>query len=330
MAGLLELVGKEGVLLNVSVRYWRAARKLQAADIGLAAENIDDALIRLGHKRLVPREALKNFAVLESRAHAVVDDSTFPFLGGIARFVPNARLQAVVKTLDGLKSEFAAEEHRFAADYERLRADARRQWRHTAAKLGGDAERLLATIEAAFPDVDALRRSFAFEYSLFDIKAPEILAAGSVAADVAVARARAAENARAKIEAGVDGFVRDCVATLRQQTAQLCAEMLDSMSAGGTDGVHQKTLNRLLKFIDKFKALNFANDADLAEQLEAARQQLLSRTAAEYRDNRHAQSQLRQGLERLRGEAQRLASQDTAELVERFGQLGRRKFNLAA
>ena len=35
-------------------------------------------------------------------------------------------------------------------------------------------------------------------------------------------------------------------------------------------------------------------------------------------------------LARLASEAQRLAKQDTAELVARFGELGRRKFNLAA
>ncbi len=43
-------------------------------------------LISLGHKKLLPSDALKAFALIESRAHALVDANTFPFLGGIARF----------------------------------------------------------------------------------------------------------------------------------------------------------------------------------------------------------------------------------------------------
>jgi nucleoside-diphosphate-sugar epimerase len=43
------------------------------------------------------------------------------------------------------------------------------------------------------------------------------------------------------------------VASLRQQTAQLCEEMLESMRTGKT-GVHQKTLNRLTRFIEEFIA----------------------------------------------------------------------------
>ena len=51
----------------------------------------------------------------------------------------------------------------------------------------------------------------------------------------------------------------DCVASLREQTAQLCEDMLSSIN-GCETGVHQKTLNRLVRFIDQFKSMNFAND----------------------------------------------------------------------
>lgn len=329
MSGLLELVSKEGLLLNVSVRYWRAAKKLVASDIGLADEDINRDLVSLGHKKLLPKDALKNLALIEGRAHQLVEDSTFPFLGGIARFLPNAKLQQVISKLDDLKQEFTAEQSKFMDNYARLRAEALREWRISANKLTDDPQVLLANIEASFPQPEAMDRYFSFETSMFQIQAPESLTTSLVAPEVALARQRAAQAAKVRIEAGVDSFVQDCIATLREQTAQLCSEMLGSMSHS-TEGVHQKTLNRLVKFIDRFKSLNFARDQELEQQLETARQQLLSRTAAEYRDSSHAQSQLRHGLEQLRGEAQRLASQDATELVQRFGQLGTRKFNLAA
>ena len=106
--------------------------------------------------------------------------------------------------------------------------------------------------------------------------------------------------------------------------------MLASMRGGKTEGVHQKTLNRLRDFIDRFQALNFANDDEMAAILANARQQLLGMTAEEYRDNPTATRSLQEGLSELRDHAQTLATQDAKELVERFGQMGRRKLQLAS
>jgi hypothetical protein len=106
--------------------------------------------------------------------------------------------------------------------------------------------------------------------------------------------------------------------------------MLQSISDGKTDGVHQKTLNRLTRFIDQFQQMNFANDVEMAAQLEKVRGELLTRSAAEYRDSAHAQRKLRSGLSALAGKARELAQADATELVQQFGQLGRRRFHLAA
>jgi hypothetical protein len=85
-----------------------------------------------------------------------------------------------------------------------------------------------------------------------------------------------------------------------------------------------------VRFIDQFKAMNFANDTEMEAQLKKIRRELLSRTAAEYRDSAHAQRQLRQGLNALAGKARELMQADATEIVQRFGELGKRRFNLAA
>ncbi len=85
-----------------------------------------------------------------------------------------------------------------------------------------------------------------------------------------------------------------------------------------------------MKFIEQFKQMNFVNDADMEQQLEAVRKELLSRTAEEYRDDAVARGRLVGGLSQLRDTASRLARQDATELIQRFGELGRRKLNLAA
>src|SRR5882672_3964220 len=103
---LLDVLTREGVLISVSVRYWRGCKKLRPEDIGLEAGALSDRLISLGHKRLLPKEATAGLALVESRAHALVEANTFPFLNGLARFLPNTRLSDVTAKLSELQAQF--------------------------------------------------------------------------------------------------------------------------------------------------------------------------------------------------------------------------------
>src|SRR5436190_24047359 len=96
---LLNVLTREGVLLNVSVRYWRGCKKLRPEDLGLDSQNVSDRLIGLGHKRLLPKAATADLALLESRPHALVEGDTFPFLNGLGHFLPNPRLTEVTGKL---------------------------------------------------------------------------------------------------------------------------------------------------------------------------------------------------------------------------------------
>lgn len=142
------------------------------------------------------------------------------------------------------------------------------------------------------------------------------------------ARAQAAVQARHQIASGVEEFIQDCVWSLREQTSDLCAEMLTAMHTGKT-GVHQKTLNRLTDFIDKVKALNFAGDRELEERLEEVRKAFLTRTAQEYRDSASSRQRLTRGIQDLADTARELASADTSAIVDSFGAMGVRRLNLS-
>ena len=176
-------------------------------------------------------------------------------------------------------------------------------------------------------------RYYGFDIQLFQIALPQHMTTELVSAaeqqSIVEARQKAANEASQKIRSNVESFVGDCVASLREQTAQLCEDMLSSINSCET-GVHQKTLNRLIRFIEQFKQMNFVNDSQMEQQLEAVKKELLSKTAEEYRDSAVARAKLKQGLSQLGNAAKQLAKQDATELVQRFGELGRRKFNLAA
>jgi hypothetical protein len=330
---LLRVLTREGVLLSISVRYWRGCKKLKPEDLGLNASKVSDRLISLGHKRLLPKDATATLALIEGRAHALVETNTFPFLNGLAHFVPNTKLADVMGTLKELESEFWRSKEEFIKHYGALRESSAQEWQAMAQKQVSDPVRLVASIEAAFPPVGRMDRFFGFDIQLFQIAAPERLGLDMLTLgdqeELIQARRQAAQEAAQKIHSDAERFVADCVATLREQTAQLCQEMLESINTCET-GVHQKTLNRLVKFIEQFKQMNFVDDQEMESQLEAVRKELLTRTAEEYRDSSKARNQLVSGLSQLRDTARNLANQDAAELVQRFGELGRRKFHLAA
>jgi hypothetical protein len=329
---LLDVLTREGVLINVSVRYWRGCKKLKPEDLGLDAQDVSDRLISLGHKRLLPKSATADLGLIEGRAHALIETNTFPFLNGLGHFLPNAKLAEITDKLRCLEAEFWQAKEEFVAHYARHRASAVEEWRTAATKLVADPERLVATIAAAFPL--SLEKHFGFDTTLFQIAVPEQLTTDLITLaeqqQVIQARQHAAQEAGTKIRSDVEAFVAECVASMREQTATLCEEMLQSISEGKTDGVHQKTLNRLVRFIEQFKAMNFANDTVMEQQLETVRRELLSRTAAEYRDSHTAQQKLRQGLSALAGKARELSQADATELVQQFGTMGRRRMHLAA
>lgn len=330
---LLSVLTRAGVLLNVQVRYWRGCKKLKPEDLGLQQEQVSDRLISLGHKRLLPKDALAELALIEGRAHALVEQNTFPFLNGLGHFLPNAKLEEVTGKLKALETEFWQAKERFLNGYGVLRLNAADEWRVLAHKLTRKVDTFVAAIEASFPLPQHMHPHFGFHTTLFQVALPEalgmeLLELGDQQA-VMLARNQAARDAGQRLREQTEAFVGECVATLREQTATLCEDMLQSIRTSET-GVHQKTLNRLVRFIDQFKAMNFAGDTVLEAQLETVRRELLSKTAEEYRDSRTARQRLTHGLGQLAEQARALVQADTTEIRQRFGELGRRRFSLAA
>jgi hypothetical protein len=321
------------VLIDVSIRFWRGSKKLKAEEIGLNPDTLSDRFISLGHKRLLPKDALSDLALVEGRAHALIETSTFPFLNGLAHFLPNAKLEEVTQSLKLLEAEFWKAREKFMSEYSAIRENASIEWRQMATKLAVDPEMVVASIEQSFPLPHQMGRYFEFQTHLFQISLPEKLSMEIITTaeqqQIMTARQQAVQEASSKIHRDTEVFVSECIASLRTQTAQLCEEMLHSINSN-EKGVHQKTLNRLVNFIDQFKQMNFANDTVMERQLEQVRRELLTRTAEEYRGDSTATKNLVTGLSQLADQARQLSRQDTGELLSRFGEVGRRKFHLAA
>ena len=244
--------------------------------------------------------------------------------------MPNPRLGDLTDNLEKLRDEFREATLDFVAGYSPLRDSAMAEWREAAQHLNGSAERLIATIEQSFPPAGDIAKRFAFETRLFQIAAPDSIrlevAEGMEQLAVAEDRRRIADDASRRLQADLDGFIRESVASLREETARLATEVLATID-GSENGVHQRTLNRLTTFIDSFRALNFAGDQQLEQTLERFRHELLNRSAEDYRNDRGAMTSLTDGLNRLRENAVQLARADARDVIARFGQQGTRRLS---
>ncbi len=330
---LLDALTFRGVLISVSVRYWRARMKLRPEELGLDPLKVDQRLFSLGHKKLLPKRALEQLALIESRAHALVEENSFPFLGGIARYLPNTRLRETTDSLNRLKSEFGQCQNDFLSRYDSLREEALADWRQAAERISDDPGRIMDLVTGAYPPLGRVCDRFGFDIRTFQIATPEAIPRAELLdigsrLEVVEAREQAVREARHEIEESCRAFVADCAATLREQTARLCDDMLKTIDTTGS--VHQRTLNRLVNFIDRFRELNFVNDSEMEQQLQSVRSEFLQRTAGEYRESASARRGLVQGLSALRDRATELANADASAIVEQFGQMGRRRFELVA
>ena len=151
---LLDALTREGLLISVSVGYWRATKKLNPEDLGLDPDKVTDRLISLGHKKLLPAEALESFALIESRAHSLIEASTFPFLKGLGHFLPNAKLESVLNKVGDLQREFSRAKTEFLACYAETRTRACAEWFEAARLLVSEPQRLVAAIEASSVETD--------------------------------------------------------------------------------------------------------------------------------------------------------------------------------
>ena len=124
-----------------------------------------------------PKIRWQNLAVIEGRAHALVEANTFPFLNGLGHFLPNSKLAEVTGKLKELETEFWAAKKAFLEKYASLRQSASKEWRKMAEKLVKDPDRLVATIEASFPYPDQMERYYGFDVQLFQIAMPQHMAA---------------------------------------------------------------------------------------------------------------------------------------------------------
>lgn len=309
-----EALQQKGVLMAISIRRWRGRKHLTAKDLGLDEKKVDSDLFALGHKRLVAPEVLAGFTKLESRARSAIEDAGFTFLG-MARYVPNEVVGHLLVKLEEMREEFDVLVQEFVDRYETVVAEAIERWQTASRSLLADNKDLMKVLRESFPSKADLAAKFSFSWVVFQATVPGV---DGVEPLFGAVRAKAAQQARDQIRNASREFVEDCVAKLREETANLCDDVLKTIQQ--SPAVRQNTIDRLTDFIGKFEKLNFANDVEMSRQLNDLRSQL--KTAEDYRKSPESQKNLEIKLGQMRDVAKQMATA-SASVADLFGEAER-------
>jgi hypothetical protein len=312
----------DGFLVDIDVSFWSASKKLTEEDMGL--DKVSEAFT-LGKKYLIPREVIQEFRRIESRARALVDNSSFKFPIGNARFIPKKKFVKVNEELKQHQAAYQALVEKLIEKYDEYREQMRPLYLQAAEEafinktpetmtFGADYDReaekkdfidqFLARIDACYPPAVSLRQRFSITMAVYEIALPRIRQgdADSIAKDLSV-RQKVEDDYRLQMHQKIGNFVEDVVNVLRQETIEICNHVATNIKEGKV--IKSTTIQSLTNFIEKFQDMNFVGDKSIEDSLNAVRKELIdAHPTSEFSDNEELKAELGRRLNLIAEQAQ--------------------------
>ena len=310
----LQNIFNDGFLVDLDVSYWSAQRKLNEEDIGL--NDVSEAY-SLGKKLLIPYNVMHAFKVIESRARALIDKSSFRFPIGNARFIPKRRFVKVNTELKQLQSEYVALVEDLVINYQKYRDEMRPIYlkaaedayetktskvqtfdadRDPITEKAAFIEQFMVRIDACYPPVESLKSRFAVDLAVFEVALPKLRegTADNVAGSLEI-QEKVAEDYRSQMRTKITSFVDDVVGVLRQEAIDMCKHISTNIAEGKV--IKSTTLQTITTFIDKFQDMNFVGDKTVEASLNLLRKELLDgHTSSDFSDNEELKIDLQRRL----------------------------------
>lgn len=285
---------KDGILIDINVSFWSGAKVLTAGDLGLKDEEIVEAF-NLGRKMLVPKDIIRRFRAIESKARHLVDQNSFKFPIGNARFIPKKKFPKILESLKEYQQEYNDAVGALVYNYETYRAEMIPVYEN-AAEIAfmkqlpsthefniDDLEEekakfvsaFLKRINAHYPSADSLSGRFSLDWDVYEIALPRMRKseADSIA-DTESKKQFADEEYKLQAQKKIGNFLDEVVMAMRKETAELCNHIIQNIKSGKV--VREQTIQSMHNFIEKFSELNFVGDQKIEEQLSALKTEFLN------------------------------------------------------
>lgn len=229
----MDALFQRGVLVQIRSSMWSMEVNLDARDIDVNDSDLPD-FVRLGYKRLFPKDTRNVFSRISGRSRAQADRYGFGFFLTGAYFVPNDALGALLPQLEASQLEYMNAVEEFLYKYEAAKVSFLNTYPDHRAHLA-----------PFYPSVDELRSKFSFNvwcYRMGSSPAVPIGQFGSISEDDYITWATSAVN------------------ELRDE-ARVVAR--DIGKAIGNDELNGRNLRKVKSLVDRLATMDLLEDQDL-------------------------------------------------------------------
>lgn len=278
--GITDLIFNEGTLFDIDIGRWAAVKKLTAREVLL--EDLDAKAVHLGHKRLLPKEAMVDLIRLEGKARSLLDTHSLQFPIAGARFVYLRTLHTLIEGLMEIRQRYFTAVAQLVEEYpthkahqlERLNKMAEDRYTVELTKFRGmsnydskktELDQWLANEKQAnedkYPDVSSLRSRFRFDWHIFRIS--------QFTGDGTTLSAEEINEAQVKLKSELNNWVRTAVVSMHKALGEAALQAKELMEKHGK--LNPRNLRPLFDAFETFKSIDFTGSSDMQGVIDQVR-----------------------------------------------------------
>jgi hypothetical protein len=272
-----------GTLMDLFIGKPTFQRKLRQTDVLL--EGIDEDLIYLGHKKLLPKKAMEQLVTIEGLSRRVLASKSLEFPLSGARFVLYHSLPDVLRELHALKERWDVAVRELIQQYPALKdqqlaeldAQCEKLAQQELSKVPGTdraqrEEQLKAWVDTQkaqnrqlYPTVDELPVMFRFQWRMFKISALSGLEQmSSLEQEDLIA-------AQQQIRQDLQRWVHSASVEMHKTLGEAAANALRILGRQGE--LHPRNLKPLFDAFETFKAIDFTGSSTFTQVIDQIRSQ---------------------------------------------------------
>ncbi len=318
-----------GTLMDLFIGKPTFQKKLRPNDMLL--EGIDEDVLYLGHKKLLPPKAMEQLVKLEGQARTTLAGRSLSFPLSGARFVFYPALPDVLIQLKAIKAQWDTEVEQLIVEYPQLKEtqlveldkQAKSLFDTALSKASGDAREALEVQlsdwlqnqrnnnQKLYPPVEDVREMFTFKWSIFKING---LDGGEEMSTLDPADLKSAQN---QIKSDLQKWVQQASIEMHQALGAAAANAARLLQKN--DKLDPRNLRPLFEAFETFKAIDFTGSSDFLKVIDSIKQQFgrkkpdgsydMELTSQNLKDSPSGMTQFKDLIESLG----KLATSDVAE-----------------
>ena len=285
-----EVLFDKGTLMDLYIGKPTFQKKLRSGDVLLEGSINEDAFY-LGHKKLLPKEAMARLITLEGHARTALAGRSLEFPLSGARFVYFQALPALLVRLRTLQTEWRAAVQELVNTYPELKARqleildkqssdlmeaellkvVPNQQQAKRAELDSWLEMQKQQHRKLYPPVSELPEMFHFSWRMFKVSAVDGLEEMNTLQQEELIAARDA------LKADLSLWVRTATADMHRALGDAAAQAKNLLEKQGK--LNPKNLRPLFEAFETFNAIDFTGSSDWRKQVDSARERFIQRDA---------------------------------------------------